>query len=102
MLMTMTEFEAFKELILSYKQENMETAKSIDMTLSTNGLHIYKDEQVRACTFSRPDEGTFLEMSQCTSAPRRAPDLALSGTHEALPLEDLDNLYGVAPAHQTD
>jgi hypothetical protein len=48
MLMTMTEFSAFKELILSYKQENMDTAKSLEMTMSTNGLHIYADEQVRA------------------------------------------------------
>ena len=30
------------------------------------------------------------------------PSLALGGTHGALPLENLDNLYGVAPPHQTD
>ena len=49
-----------------------------------------------------PSEGTFMDTSQCTSAPHREPDLALSGTHGALPLEDLDNLYGVALTHQTD
>ena len=43
-----------------------------------------------------------MDISQCTSAPHREPDLALSGTHGALPLEDLDNLYGVATAHPTD
>ena len=43
-------------------------------------------------------EGSFMDISQCTSAPHREPDLALCGTHDALPL---DNLYGVAPAHQT-
>ena len=44
----------------------------------------------------------FVDTSQCTSAPHREPDLALCGTPGALPLEDLDNLCGVAPAHQTD
>ena len=49
-----------------------------------------------------PSGGTLVDRSQCTSAPHRAPDLAPSGTHGALPLENLDNLYGVAPPHQTD
>ena len=49
-----------------------------------------------------PSEGTFMDISQCTSAPHREPDLALSGTHGALPLENLDNLHGVAPAYLTD
>ena len=40
-----------------------------------------------------PNEGTFMDTSQCTSAPHREPDLALSGTHRALLLEDLDNLH---------
>ena len=40
---------------------------------------------------------------QCTSAPpHREPDRALSGTHGALPREDLDNLYGAALTHQTE
>ena len=38
-------------------------------------------------------EGTFMDISQCTSAPHREPDLALCGTHGAVPMEDLDNLY---------
>ena len=49
-----------------------------------------------------PSEGTFMDILQCTSAPHREPDLDLSGTHRALPLKNLDNLYSVAPAHQTD
>ena len=39
---------------------------------------------------------------QCTSAPHGEPDLALSGTHKALPPEDLDNLYCAELTHQTD
>ena len=39
----------------------------------------------------------FMDTSQCTSAPHREPALALCGIHEALPLENLDNMYGVAP-----
>ena len=49
-----------------------------------------------------PREGTFMDISQCTSAPHREPDLALSGTHRALLLEDLDNLHYGALKHQTD
>eukprot|EP00959_Pyramimonas_sp_CCMP1952_P464821 9487259-Pyramimonas_sp.AAC.2 len=43
-----------------------------------------------------------LRPRHCTSAPNREPGLALGGAHGALPLENLDNLYGVAPPHQTD
>ena len=43
-----------------------------------------------------------MDISQCTTALHREPDLALSGTHGALPLENLDNLYGVVPAHKTE
>ena len=49
-----------------------------------------------------PSEGTFMDISQCTSAPHREPDLALRETHGALPLKNLDNLYGVAPVYLTD
>ena len=44
----------------------------------------------------------FVGASQCTCAPRREPDLALSATHGTLPLEDLDNLCRAAMTHQTD
>ena len=40
-----------------------------------------------------------MDTSQCTSAPHREPDLALCRTHGALPLENMDDLYGVAPPH---
>ena len=40
-----------------------------------------------------------ITVHQC---PNREPDLALGGTHGALPLENPDNPYGVAPPHQTD
>ena len=43
-----------------------------------------------------------MDTSQCTSVPHRELDLALSATHRASPLEDLDILYYVAPTHQTD
>ena len=41
-------------------------------------------------------------IEKLTSAPHKKPDLPPSGTHGALPPEDLDNLYGDAPAYLTD
>ena len=49
-----------------------------------------------------PSKGTFVDTSKCTSAPHGEPDFALSGTYGVLPLENLDTVYGVAPAYLTD
>mmetsp|Transcript_20629 Transcript_20629/g.28565 ORF Transcript_20629/g.28565 Transcript_20629/m.28565 type:complete len:215 (-) Transcript_20629:250-894(-) len=62
MLLTMTEFESFKELMLSYKQETKVNMKELDLMLSTSGLHIYAEEQEDG------DERPDLNMDLCITS----------------------------------
>lgn len=46
MMLTLTEFESFKELMLSYKQEGEQGGfKGLELTLSASGLPVHTDEQ---------------------------------------------------------
>ena len=45
MMLTLTEFDSFKELMLSYKQNAGQDFMGLDLTLSTTCLAVHTDEQ---------------------------------------------------------
>ena len=63
------------------------------LVINRAGIVPVKKTKTGRCAAGRP---------RTAPRPLGEPDLALGGTHGAWPLENLGNLYDVAPPHQTD